>query len=297
MFIEQLRGKPTSLWVYLPFTIVFIGFMALNMGLTYASGIDTQEMIHNMIDRYGKLPTFILSVFPLSVLCFVLWGWVKLVHQQSLRSLTTSRNKVDFSRILFSFALWSIVLCLFTALNYLLHPDDFVVSFSAERFIPFFFVVLILIPFQTSFEEYLFRGYMMQGLGLAAGNRWVPLLITSILFGLMHGANPEMMHLGPQMLVFYIGTGLFLGILTLMDEGLELALGFHAANNIMACFLVSSPAAALQTETLLTEVSTTSDSGMYEIYFQVFIIFPILLFLFGKKYHWNNWSSQLTKKV
>jgi hypothetical protein len=32
------------------------------------------------------------------------------------------------------------------------------------------------------------------------------------------------------MFVYYIGTGLFLGILTLMDEGMELALGFHANN-------------------------------------------------------------------
>jgi hypothetical protein len=34
------------------------------------------------------------------------------------------------------------------------------------------------------------------------------------------------------MFVYYIGTGLFLGILTLMDE-MELALGFHAANNLV----------------------------------------------------------------
>jgi hypothetical protein len=34
------------------------------------------------------------------------------------------------------------------------------------------------------------------------------------------------------MFVYYIGTGLFLGI-TLMDEGMELALGFHAANNLV----------------------------------------------------------------
>ena len=43
--------------------------------------------------------------------------------------------------------------------------------------------------------------------------------------------NPEVEKLGYLILVYYIGSGLFLGIITLMDEGIELALGFHFANN------------------------------------------------------------------
>jgi hypothetical protein len=44
--------------------------------------------------------------------------------------------------------------------------------------------------------------------------------------------NPEVSKLGILCLCYYIGTG-FLRILTLMDEGMELALGFHAANNLV----------------------------------------------------------------
>ena len=33
-------------------------------------------------------------------------------------------------------------------------------------------------------------------------------------------------------MIYYIGTGFLFGIMTLMDEGTELALGFHAANNL-----------------------------------------------------------------
>jgi membrane protease YdiL (CAAX protease family) len=46
----------------------------------------------------------------------------------------------------------------------------------------------------------------------------VPFLMTSIIFGSVHFGNPEVSKLG-DMFVYYIGTGLFLGILTLMDEG------------------------------------------------------------------------------
>ena len=79
----------------------------------------------------------------------------------------------------------------------------------------------------------------------------MPLLVTSVLFGLMHAANPEVEKMGFIIMLYYIGTGLFLGILTLMDEGLELALGFHAANNLIGALLLTSDWSALQTNSLL----------------------------------------------
>src|SRR5690606_24823077 len=151
-----------------------------------------------------------------------------------------------------------------------------------------------LIPLQTSFEEYLFRGYLMQGLGLLTKNKWFPLLFTSISFGLMHIANPEVGAYGMQVMVFYIGTGLFLGIITLMDDGLELALGFHAANNLVAAVLVTSDNSVLQTNAIFEQVS--SGINMTEIYIQVLVVFPILIFLFAKKYKWADWKNRLTGK-
>jgi membrane protease YdiL (CAAX protease family) len=71
----------------------------------------------------------------------------------------------------------------------------------------------------------------MQGLEFSE-TQMVPALMTSIIFGSVHFGNPEVSKLGILCCV-YIGTGLFLGILTLMDEGMELALGFHAANNLV----------------------------------------------------------------
>ena len=34
-----------------------------------------------------------------------------------------------------------------------------------------------------------------------------------------------------------------------------------------------------------------------EIAIPVFVIFPILLFIYSKKYNWSNWSDKLTGKV
>ena len=148
---------------------------------------------------------------------------------------------------------------------------------------------------QTSFEEYLFRAHMMQGIGLATNSRLIPLIITSVLFGLMHIANPEVGKIGYIIMVYYIGTGFFLGIITLMDEGLELALGFHAANNLVGALLLTADWTAFQTNSILKDIS--EPSAGFDILMPVFVIFPILLFVFSKVYSWTNWKQKLTGKL
>jgi len=128
-------------------------------------------------------------------------------------------------------------------------------------------------------------------------NKWLPLLITSVGFGLMHIANPEVDKLGPIIMVYYIGTGLFLGILTLMDEGLELALGFHAANNLFTALLVTADWTAFQTDSILKDMSDPGTMALGEIFVPVFVVFPILLIILSKKYNWTNWKDKLIGTV
>lgn len=135
----------------------------------------------------------------------------------------------------------------------------------------------------------------MQGIGLMTGKRWVPLVITSMIFGLLHLFNPEVEKLGYGIMVYYIGTGFFLGILTLMDEGLELAIGFHAANNLLTALLVTADWTAFQTESLYRDISEP-ELG-WDVFLPVLVIYPILLYVFSKKYGWTNWKERLAGDV
>ena len=153
---------------------------------------------------------------------------------------------------------------------------------------------MLLLPLQTSFEELLFRGYLMQGIGIAAKNKLTPLIITSLAFGLMHALNPEIEKLGYSVLSVYIALGFFLGIITLMDDGMELALGFHASNNMIIALLVTSDWTALQTDSVFLDVSEPSALGQI---IPIFIILPILTFIFAKKYKWSGWKEKLAGKV
>ncbi|MGB5417636.1 lysostaphin resistance A-like protein [Algibacter sp.] len=221
----------------------------------------------------------------------------KLLHKQSITSLTTARKKIDWKRFWFIFIIWGIVSSSFVLVDYYLSPEDYQFNFKLQPFLILAVIAIFLIPLQTSFEEYFFRGYLMQGLGVLFKNKWAPLLVTSLGFGLMHIANPEVDKLGPVIMVYYIGTGLFLGIITLMDDGLELALGFHAANNLFTALLVTADWTALQTHSILKDLSDPSEMALAEIFVPVFVVFPILLFILSKKYKWTNWKDKLLGNV
>ncbi|HLN95853.1 MAG TPA: CPBP family intramembrane glutamic endopeptidase, partial [Flavobacterium sp.] len=178
---------------------------------------------------------------------------------------------------------------------YFVTPEDFAWNFRPVPFAIMALISITLLPIQTSVEELIFRGYLMQGFGVLARNRWFPLALTSLIFGLLHGFNPEVAKLGPAILVYYVGTGLFLGVLTLMDDGTELALGFHAANNLVTALLVTADWTALQTNSVWKDVSEPSLS--FEVFFPVLVLFPLLLLIFSNVYKWSDWKEKLTGKL
>jgi membrane protease YdiL (CAAX protease family) len=290
MYIEQIKKlkSPPILFFILPAGFIFL--MILNTIMSV--GVDTNEVIKDTIETFGVNATFVMLIAPLSIALFIVLFWAKFIQGQSLTSLTTSRPKIDWKRVFFSFSIWAVITVTMIVASYYATPENFVWNFNSEKFFTFLVLALLLIPLQTSFEEYLFRGHLMQGLGLVTNSRLIPLLVTSILFGLMHIGNPEVGKVGYIIMVYYIGTGLFLSILTLMDEGLELALGFHAANNLVGALLLTADWTAFQTHSIFKDVS--EPSAGFEIVLPVFVVFPLLLFLFAKVYKWNNWKARLT---
>jgi len=195
--------------------------------------------MNTMMTTLDSNLTLFMLLLPFAFAMLVLWFVVKFLHKQPFVTVTTTRTKTDWSRIVFAFILWGVITAIFTFADYYANPEDYVWNFNLVPFLILVVIALIMVPIQTSLEEYLFRGYLMQGFGMLFKNRWLPLLMTSLIFGGLHIANPEVEKIGYVIMVFYIGTGLFLGILTLMDEGMELALGFHAANNLIAALLVT----------------------------------------------------------
>lgn len=303
MYIEQGYKGMHEPWRYVVgFLIVFIAWQLIGalplMALLIIKSLDTGTIptsISDMADLLGPNPFLFLMLITFLVAFVGLFLVVKYLHRQSMQSLTSARPKTDWKRILYAFSLWAVVSVFFMVLDVYLSPDDYVLNFELVPFLTLFAIAVVLIPVQTSFEEYFMRGYLMQGIGLMTQYRWVPLLTTSFLFGILHIFNPEVEKLGYGIMVFYMGTGLFLGILTLMDRGLELAIGFHAANNLLAALFVTADWTAFQTPSVYRDISNP-ELG-WDVLIPVFVVYPILLLIFSRRYGWTNWKERLTGKI
>lgn len=271
----------------IPFTVA-VFFKAFESGENIFGMDETQMM--GMLESNLNLFLMLLSFAAGLAGVFLV---VRTLHKQTITSLTTARKKIDWGRILFAFLLWGILSSSFVLADYYMNPENYQWNFKMIPFLILLLISVVFIPLQTSFEEYLFRGYLMQGIGVISKTRWLPLAITSLIFGLLHIANPEVEKMGYIIMIYYIGTGLFLGIMTLMDDGMELALGFHAANNLFTALLVTADWTAFQTHSVLKDISNPTAAGFFDVFLPVFVLFPILLFIFSKKYRWTNWKDKL----
>jgi hypothetical protein len=67
----------------------------------------------------------------------------------------------------------------------------------------------------------------------------------------VHLGNPELAQFGRGFLLYYLGVGVVLGLAALLDDGLEVAIGAHAANNLWGALVVSFPGSVLDTPSLM----------------------------------------------
>ena len=158
-------------------SIPFIIAIFSKAGLEGAAKIDQTSMMTILGDSnltfFYVLLTFLFGLIGLFLV-------VKYLHDQSFLSISTSRKKINFSKIANSFLVACSIILITTITSYLIFPDDYEYNFELKPFLILCLISFLLVPFQTSWEEYMFRGYLMQGIGAIVKNKWIPLLITSL---------------------------------------------------------------------------------------------------------------------
>jgi membrane protease YdiL (CAAX protease family) len=305
MYIQQAFKSLHEWWRYLVgFIIIFLASQLGSIPLLIAvmfkvmaegGNIESIQDPNVMMTVLDSNLTLFLMLLSFAIGLLGVYLVVKFLHKQPFVALTTSRKKTDWGRVFFGFALIAITTIVVTSLDFYNNPENYVLQFDLVPFIILAVIAVIMIPLQTSFEEYLFRGYLMQGIGVLTKNRWLPLIVTSVIFGALHMANPEVDKLGNIIMIYYIGTGFFLGIMTLMDEGMELALGFHAGNNLIAALLVTADWTVFKTNSVLKDIS--EPSAGFDVIAPVLILYPIFLLIMALRYKWTDWSGKLFGKV
>ena len=254
--------------------------------IDYASQNDLDAIGMNLNLQLALLLLTFVSAF------IVLWICLKKLHQKSIPDVSTGRSGWDWNRIKFGFFVWFGLLLFGEIAGYVFDPDNYQWQFELRHFVPLVLITLILLPIQTTFEEVFTRGYLLQGLSILFKNRWVPLILTALFFGALHMANPEVSEYGSSIMFFnYAGTGLLLAAIALMDDGLEIPIGMHAANNIFGSLFVTFEDSALHTNAIfsLNEIDIESTT-------LATVVFSLAFFFICKlKYNWSDWSKLYAK--
>jgi membrane protease YdiL (CAAX protease family) len=290
---EPLRYIGGTFIVIIAYFIASIPFgvaIMMELGAENVAGMSETEML-SILDPNT---TLFYILFPFAAAFFMLLLVVRYIHNLPIKFLVTSRNSFDWKRVFFSFGLIAALAMISVLVDQYTSPEDYVWNYDPNKFWGLVLIAVIMIPLQTTAEELLMRGYLFQGIGVAFRNRLAPLLITSISFGLLHAFNPEVEKLGNGLILAYIITGLFLCMITLLDEGLELSIGFHAANNMIIALLVTADWTAFQTNSIYKDVS---DPVLVEFIVMPLILYGLVLFIFSRKYKWHSWTSKLAGPV
>ena len=177
---------------------------------------------------------------------------VRFIHRRPFRTLITPIRSIAWGRFFQGFGVWFVLSTLMSIVEAFLYPGRYGWTLNLQRYIPFIFLALVLLPIQTSAEELFFRGYILQGVGLRLRNIWILSAISGFLFMVPHFLNPEARLNYPLMGLYYFSIGAAMAYISLRDGRLELALGLHAANNLFSALFVNYNVTVMPTPSLFT---------------------------------------------
>ncbi|MDT8402128.1 MAG: CPBP family intramembrane glutamic endopeptidase [Bacteroidales bacterium] len=295
MFFESALTGKNAFWRYLVmFVVVFavtntIGALPLILvivmkGLANPELLDTTS--ENLMDLsiYGidSNTGLVLMIFPFIVGLITLFLLMKPLHGRTLKSLFNGGGNIRWKKFFISAFVWMLLMGIYLFISIQNDPDNFTLNNTSKSLIWLIVIAVLMIPFQTTFEELLFRGYLMQGAGAWFRNKWMPLLITALFFGLLHSFNPEIKEYGFwTMMPQYILYGLVFGLITILDNGIEIAMGAHAANNVFLSIFVTQKSSALQTAAIYEQQEVYPWNDFLSL-LAVSVVFVAIMLLLNK---------------
>lgn len=249
-------------WRYLLGVGVIIFFMFIGqipiLGLIMAVGTDddpTTNVNPETVAFEGVNPLWpYLGInFSLIMVLVGVLVAVSLLHKRSIRTVITPKDKINWKLMITGGVVYFLLTALATVIDASFRPEEYRISVDLKQFFIFLPFVLIITPFQAAAEELLFRGYIMQGLGVLTRITAIPVIGSSLIFMLGHFWNPEMQTTESLLLpLVYFLMALFLAIITVKSNSLELAIGAHTANNLFTVLIMNYSNSALSSPSLFT---------------------------------------------
>jgi len=303
--LEYAFKGNNSLWRYA--VLIFAVFIAANsvgaipliVGFAIRTVSDPDAVSRlasnpNDLSQLGFDPntTLVMLLFPFlaGFVAYILL--IKPLNNRTLTGTINGNSTIRWKRIFISALVWIIFSAVYLIAYKGIDPSNFRINNTSVTLLYLIIISILLIPFQASLEEVIFRGYLMQGFAVLLRNRWLPVVITSILFGVLHAWNPEIEEYGFfTMMPQYVMFGLLFGIITVIDDGAEIAIGAHIANNVFLSIMVTNSTSILQTPALFEQLNIEP-----WLEFAALAITAVAFFIVMKSiYRWENLSIMFKK--
>lgn len=212
-----IKGWQRILLFILPY--IFIGgLFQLFGGLVAGADMTNIESIETSFQQ------LVISVFDLSGTFIVLWFFMKFVDKEDFVRLgfqTKNRLKEFIVGILLGLLIMLFAFVLLIQIQEILFLR---INLDLKELI----ISIILFTIIAVVEETLFRGYILRNL-MSSFNKYFALIVSSILFSLMHGFNPNV-DLFSLFSLFL--AGIFLGLSYLYTKNLWFPIALHLSWNL-----------------------------------------------------------------
>lgn len=266
---RSLAGVAIGLSLFLLLTAV-ISQLVIALAWAVTRGGASYRDYYNSAIAFEKPSGMLGANLSIAALIPISWLLMGLIHRVKPRWLTSVQPRIRWKFLLLSLAVATV------ALNGVLWLSTLVEGLPPLRTQPHFwgFLVVIILtsPIQAAAEEIFFRGYLMQALGSLVAQPWFGVVVSSLVFALLHGTQNLPLFL--DRLLF----GLLAALLVWRTGGLEAGIAAHVINNVFA-YLVASLTTSIAT------IKAVQQIGWLDASFDVggFALFAVLAYLLSKR--------------
>lgn len=289
----------TQWWRWILGTIAVVGILlGVVLAVSQACKSSALELLcYNETYGVSVFLEFLLRYLPYVGALVGMWFVARLLHKKTLTQVTTGRASFDYSRVLYA-AFAGLCVAIVVSLLYRLIPgvESAFQDQSLQEYLPLIPAVLIFVSIQSGTEEVFFRGYLLQGLSLLTRNRLVLALVTAILFTAPHLlTNPDRGVIEFTLLTLWLmPPGILLAVLTLLDGGVELAVGYHAIHNAFNGLIANVELGGASSSSLFAVYP--DEAGLIPVYFVDAFGLVLALLILNLKYKWFPYPWSKTER-
>ena len=264
---RSMLGVLFGLSLYLILTAV-VTQVVLGISWAISGAPNPYEDFSRRATAYELPAGMIAANLRIATLIPICWVLMAIAHQVTPRWLSSVQPRMRWRYLLISAGVALVVLNAVTLIPMAVSGSSVQVS-PQPGFWGFLIVVILTSPLQAAAEEYFFRGYLMQALGSLVAHPAFGVVVSALLFALMHGVQ------NPALFVNRLGFGLLAGLLVWRTGGLEAGIGAHVVNNICA-YVIAGLTSSMAAVRAVNSISWL-DSGLQLAGFALFAGIALLV--------------------